>query len=61
MELRLMRSDGDFAIFLERNELMSSDISASEVALGTMTCARLGQRVAPDLLIGGYGLSLIHI
>ena len=56
VELRLMRSDGDYAIFLERNELMSSDMSASEVALGTMTCARLGQRDAPDLLIGGYGM-----
>jgi spermidine synthase len=56
VELRLMRSDGDFAIFLERNELMSSDMNASEVALGTMTCARLGQIAAPDLLIGGYGM-----
>ena len=56
VELRLMRSNGDFAIFLDRNELMSSDMSASEVALGTMTCARLGQRAAPDLLIGGYGM-----
>jgi spermidine synthase len=56
VELRLMRSDGDFAIFLERNELMSSDMSASEEALGTMTCARLRHRAAPDLLIGGYGM-----
>lgn len=56
VELRLMRSNGDFAIFLERNELMSSDMSASEEALGTMTCARLGRRAAPDLLIGGYGM-----
>ncbi|MEO5587147.1 MAG: spermidine synthase [Novosphingobium sp.] len=51
-----MRSDGDFAIFLDRNELMSSDMSASEEALGSMTCEALGQRTAPQLLIGGYGM-----
>ena len=56
VELRLMRSDDDYAIFLERNELMSSDMNASEQALGTMTCARLGDRPAPQLLIGGYGM-----
>ena len=56
VELRLLRNDGDYVIVLERNELMSSDMSASEQALATMTCARLGDRPAPQLLIGGYGM-----
>lgn len=54
--LRLVRHAGDFIIMLDRNELMSSRMSGSEVALGTMTCARLGDLNAPHLLIGGYGM-----
>jgi spermidine synthase len=56
VELHLLRNDGDFAIVLERHELMSSDLSASEEALATLTCARLKSRLAPHLLIGGYGM-----
>lgn len=55
-ELRLFRRNGDFIIALDRNELMSSRMSGSEEALATMTCKRLGGRVAPHLLIGGYGM-----
>ena len=55
-ELRLFRRGGDFMIVLDRNELMSSRMSGSEEALATMTIARLGQRPAPHLLIGGYGM-----
>jgi spermidine synthase len=54
--LRLFRRGGDFMIVLERNELMSSRMSGSEDALAVMTCARLGKRAAPHLLIGGYGM-----
>lgn len=54
--LRLFRRGGDFMIVLDRNELMSTRMSGSEVALGTMTCDRLGGRPAPRLLIGGYGM-----
>jgi len=54
--LRLVRHGGDFIIMLERNELMSSRMSGSEAALGTMTCARLRTHAAPRLLIGGYGM-----
>jgi spermidine synthase len=54
--LRLVRHGGDFIIMLERNELMSSRMRGSEIALGTMTCARLGKLSAPRLLIGGYGM-----
>lgn len=56
VELKLVRSGDDFAILLDRNELMSTDIIASEEALATMTCERLGDRPAPQLLIGGYGM-----
>jgi spermidine synthase len=53
--LRLVRHGGDFIIMLDRNELMSSRMSGSEVALGTMTLQRLATP-APRLLIGGYGM-----
>jgi spermidine synthase len=56
VELRLLRNEGDFAIVLDRNELMSSDIHASEQALATMTCERLETQAPPQLLIGGYGM-----
>lgn len=55
-ELRLYRHDRDFMILLGRNELMSSRMSGSEVALATMTCARITARRPPRLLIGGYGM-----
>lgn len=55
-ELRLFRRGDDFMIVLARNELMSSRMSGSEEALATMTCDRLGDRRAPHILIGGYGM-----
>jgi spermidine synthase len=54
--LRLFRRGADFMIVLDRNELMSTRMSGSEVALGTMTCDRLADRPAPHLLVGGYGM-----
>lgn len=56
MQLRLVQRGNEFAILLDRTELMSTRVSASEEALATMTCARLGARAAPELLIGGYGM-----
>jgi spermidine synthase len=55
-ELRLFRHDRDFMIVLDRNELMSSRMSGSEVALATQSCARIAGRKRPHLLIGGYGM-----
>ncbi len=55
-ELKLVRRGADFMIVLDRNELMSSRMSGSEEALAEMTIARLGDRPAPRLLIGGYGM-----
>lgn len=55
-ELRLFRRGADHMIVLDRNELMNSRMSGSEEALARMTCARLRDRQAPRLLIGGYGM-----
>lgn len=55
-ELRLFRHDRDFMIVMGHNELMSSRMSGSEVALATETIKRLKDRPAPTLLIGGYGM-----
>jgi spermidine synthase len=54
--LRLIRHGNDYIIMLERNELMSTRMSGSEVALGVETCRRLGKGAIPRLLIGGYGM-----
>lgn len=56
VQLRLVQSGEEFTILLDRTELMSTRASASEEALATMTCHRLGGRPAPELLIGGYGM-----
>ena len=55
-ELRLFRHDRDFMIVMGHNELMSSRMSGSEIALATETIKRLKGRPAPALLIGGYGM-----
>lgn len=54
--LRLVRHGRDFIIMLDRNELMSSRMSGSEMALGTMTLDRLGSPPDARMLIGGYGM-----
>ncbi|MEO7378692.1 MAG: spermidine synthase [Sphingomicrobium sp.] len=54
--LSLYRRGADYMISLGRNELMSSRMSGSEVALATMALERLGQPPAPRILIGGYGM-----
>jgi spermidine synthase len=56
VQLRLVQRGDEFAILLDRTELMSTRASASEQALATMTCERLGARTAPEWLIGGYGM-----
>ncbi|TCU60715.1 hypothetical protein EDF58_10110 [Novosphingobium sp. PhB57] len=54
--LRLVRNGEDFVILLDHHELMSTDLYASEEALATMACERMGVRPAPQWLIGGYGM-----
>ncbi|OCC22403.1 spermidine synthase [Croceicoccus estronivorus] len=55
-ELALYRHDRDFMIVLGHNELMSSRMSGSEIALATQTCARIAHVKQPGILIGGYGM-----
>jgi len=54
--LRLFRRGDDFAVVLDRNELMSTRMSGSEVALGTLACDHVAGRPAPRMLVGGYGM-----
>jgi spermidine synthase len=55
-DMRLFQRGDDFMIVLDRNELMNSRMSGSEVALAEMTCERLGSGGAPHILVGGYGM-----
>ena len=54
--LSLYRRGDDYMISLDRNELMSSRMNGSEIALATMTLERLGSPAAPRILVGGYGM-----
>ncbi len=53
-EMRLVRRGTDWFIMLGREELMSSRMSGSEQALGTLACDRVGADAR--MLIGGYGM-----
>jgi spermidine synthase len=55
-ELRLMQRGGEYSIMSGSIELMSSRLSGSEEALATLVSARLADRPAPKVLIGGYGM-----
>lgn len=56
VEMHLIQHRNGFTILLEDTELMSTEANASEEALATMTCQRLGERAGLQMLIGGYGL-----
>lgn len=55
-ELRCFRHDGDFAIWIDGTELMSSRVHDSEEALAELALERLGSRKAPRVLVGGLGM-----
>jgi spermidine synthase len=55
-QLDLYSRGDDFMIVLDRNELMSTRMNGSEIALAEMTLERLAGNAAPHLLIGGYGM-----
>jgi spermidine synthase len=55
-ELRLKQRGSEFSIMLGANELMNSRLSGSEEALARLACARIRDRPAPHLLIGGLGM-----
>ena len=54
--LRLMQRGSEFSIRLGANELMNSRLGGSEEALAAIPCARIRDRPAPRLLIGGIGM-----
>jgi spermidine synthase len=54
--LRLMQRGAEFSIMLGQNQLMSSRLSGSEVALATLACARTADREKRQILIGGLGM-----
>jgi len=53
-ELTFHRRDGDYFVYLDGDELMSSRAPGSETALAGLVCCGLGER--PRVLIGGLGL-----
>lgn len=56
-ELRLHRRGDDFAITIPgRGELMNTRVHGSEKALAELTCARIGERERPRVLVGGLGV-----
>jgi spermidine synthase len=55
-ELGLYRRGEEFSIRVGDRELMNSRVHGSEEALATMACARIADRIAPRILIGGLGM-----
>src|SRR4051812_33353139 len=55
-ELRLMQRGHEHSIFSGSIELMNSRRTGSEVALATLACAKIADRKAPRVLIGGLGM-----
>jgi len=54
--LALYEHDGSYAIRLNGQTLMHSAMAASELLLGELAVARLADRPAPRVLIGGLGM-----
>jgi len=54
--LSLTEHDGSYSISLDGKELMHSRANASELLLGSLGVARLGNKLAGRVLIGGLGL-----
>ena len=55
-ELKLMQRGGDYSIMSAGNELMNSRLYGSEVALADLAWAKMAERRAPRVLIGGLGM-----
>lgn len=55
-ELVLYQRADEFSIRVAGQELMNSRVYASEDALAELACARIAERPAPRVLIGGLGM-----
>jgi len=55
-EMTLVRQGEVFSIRVDRQELMTSRAHESELELARIGCARIAERQAPTVLIGGLGM-----
>ena len=55
-ELGLYRRGEEFSIRVGNRELMNSRVHGSEEALAELACARIADRIAPRILVGGLGM-----
>ncbi len=55
-ELLLYRRGSEFSMRIGTRELMNSRVHGSEDALGKLACARIADRLQPQVLIGGLGM-----
>lgn len=55
-DLKLMQRGQDFSIMSGTIELMNSRLSGSEIALANLAWAKIKDRKAPRMLIGGLGM-----
>lgn len=55
-ELTLQEHDGDYFLKLDGRQLMGSNATVSERALGEIGCEKIKGRAEPKVLIGGLGL-----
>lgn len=55
-ELRCYHHDGDYEVWVDHTELMSSRVFGSEEQLAELGLERLGHRRTPRVLIGGLGM-----
>jgi len=55
-ELRCYRHDGNYEVYVDHAELMSSRVFGSEQMLAELALERLGHRRTPRVLVGGLGM-----
>ena len=55
-QMRCYHHDGDYQVWVDQTQLMSSRVYGSEEALAELALERLGRRKAPRVLVGGLGM-----
>lgn len=54
--MRCYHHDGDYEVWVDQTQLMSTRVYGSEEALVELAMQRLGHRKAPRVLVGGLGM-----
>lgn len=54
--MRCYHHDGDYEVWVDQTQLMSTRVYGSEEALVELALERLGNRKAPRVLVGGLGM-----